>query len=252
MEFDLQRYLAVLLGYVVPIALWFVVSRRVPVVWPVQPEIELKRPKASLWTALAAVLLIILLNIAYNQDLLIPSNDAGWLGKLAFVANLAIIWSPLALALLWRREGLGTCLLSPRGLVWKVAWGLVGSVLGVAVFLLVLGRADELGLAVTLLGRFDPIKALQSFIQFFAVGYLLVRIVKVAGPIAGIGICAALYGLVKYPYYMGSYGMSFMQASGLIAFSIVVAFAVVAIIHDRRDVLVMAIIHVFLDLVQNV
>ena len=73
-----------------------------------------------------------------------------------------------------------------------------------------------------------------------------------AGRATGIGVCAVLYGLVKYPYYMGSYGMSFMEATGIIAFSILVAFAAVSIIHDRRDILVMAIVHVFMDLIQNV
>lgn len=250
MDFNLGRFIAIFLGYAVPISLWYMVSRKVPRLWPESARIELDRPKLDLLAAVGAVILIILLNIVYNLGWLFSS--AGLLGPLAFPIDLVIIWSPIALVLLWRKQSLGTCLLSLRSLHWKLAWAVVGSVVGMAVFLLVEGRSGELPLAVTLLGKFDPIQMLQSVIQFFGVGFLLVRIVGVAGRAVGIGVCAALYGLVKYPYYMTTYGMSFLHATGIIAFSILVAVAVVYIILDRKDVLVMAIVHVFLDLIQNV
>lgn len=138
-----------------------------------------------------------------------------------------------------------------RGLGRKLAWGIAGSVLGMAAFLLAEGRPGDLGLSVTLLGQLNPVRAIQSLLQFVGIGFLLVRIGALAGRTTAVLICGALYGLVKYPYYMSAYGMSFAEASGVIAFSIVVAFAVIATVFDREDVLVIAILHIFLDLVQK-
>jgi hypothetical protein len=250
-KFDLVRFLAIFLGYFVPIVLWWVLSRRFPALWPQSPPVEPKRPKLDLVLAFAAVAAIILLNLAYNFDRLLPAGRAGWPSHLVFLANLAIIWSPIVVVLVWRRQGTETCLLSMRGLLYKVGWGLAGSLLGTAVYLLVEGRFGDLGLAVTMFAKFDPVQLLQSVIQFFGVGFLLQRIVAVWGRAVGIGICAALYGLVKYPYYLTTMGLGVLQATGIIAFSCAVAVFVVYIILDRRDVLVMAIVHVFLDLAQS-
>jgi hypothetical protein len=251
MKFSLERFIAVYLAYAVPICLLFWVSRKAPATWPAPPRLVLDRPKVDFFAAIGAAVLVFLLNIAYNSGHLLPRVENVQLGKLVFLADLAIIWSPLALVLLIRRQGLETCLLSPRGLLRKLAWGVALSVLGMAVFLVVLRRFDALGLPLTLLWKFDPIQAVQSLIQFLGMGFLLVRLVGIAGRAVAVLVCGALYGLVKYPYYMGHYGMSFVTATGPIAFGVLVAFAVVYIILDRGDVLVMAILHLYLDLVQK-
>lgn len=250
MKFELGWFIAIYLAYTVPILLWYWGSRRLPATWPPPPRIEFPRPWLELLVALGAVVLIILLNIAYNAGLLLSGR--GLLGgKAAFLVDLAVIWSPLAAALVWRRQGLETCLLSLAGLPKKLAWAIVLSVLGMAVFLCLEGHFAKLGLAVTSLWKLDPVQMLQSLLQFVGVGFLLMRIIGVTGRKPAIFACGCLYGLVKYPYYMGALGMGFLQATGVIAASILVAFVVVSVILDRGDILVMAIVHIFLDLIQK-
>ena len=250
MKFELGWFIAIYLAYTVPIVLWYWASRRLPATWPPPPRIESSRPWPDLLAAIGAVILIILLNIAYNAGLLLSGR--GLLGgQASFLVDLAIIWSPLALVLLWRRRGLETCLFSLAGVPKKIIWAVVLSVVGMAVFLCLEGRFAKLGLAVTSLWGFDPVQMLQSLLQFVGVGFLLVRIIGVTGRKVAIVSCGCLYGLVKYPYYMGALGMGFLQATGIIAASILVAFVVVSIILDRGDILVMAIVHVFLDLIQK-
>jgi hypothetical protein len=251
MSFSLERFLALYLAYVLPIGLLYVVSRRAPATWPAPPRIVLDRPGLDLVAAVAAAVAIFLLNVAFTAGHLLPPGQGEILGKVVFLANLAIIWSPLPLVLLWRRQGLDTCLCSLRGWPRKLAWALALSILGMAVFLAVERRVGSLSLALTALWTFDPIQAMQSLAQFLGVGFLLVRLAGVTGRAAAILVCSALYGLVKYPYYMSYYGMSFLTATGIIAFSILVGFAVVAIAFDRGDVLVMAVLHVFLDRIQH-
>jgi len=251
MQIDLLHFVAIYVAYAVPICLLLWVTRRAPATWPAPPRIVLDRPWLDFSAAIGAAVLILLLNTAYNTDRLLPLPKNPLLNHLVFLADLAIIWSPLALVLLVRRQGLETCLLSPRGLLRKLAWGVALSILGMAVFLVVLRRFGDLGLPLTLLWKFDPIQAVQSVIQFLGMGFLLVRLVGIAGRMTAVLVCGALYGLVKYPYYMGFYGMSFLTATGPIAFGVLVAFAVVYIILDRGDVLVMAILHLFVDLIQK-
>ncbi len=120
-----------------------------------------------------------------------------------------------------------------------------------AVYLLVRGRFSELGLIGTAFAGVDPIATIQSVIQFFGFGFLLVRIAAAAGRLWGILICGVLYGVVKYPLYMTQYGMSFAEATGMIAFSAAVACVVFYLTLDRQDLLVLAILHMFMDAIQN-
>jgi hypothetical protein len=246
MQIDLLHFVAIYVAYAVPICLLLWVSRRVPATWPAPPRIVLDRPWLDFSAAIGAAVLILLLNTAYNTDRLLPLPKNLLLNHLVFLADLAIIWSPLALVLILRRQGLETCLLSLRGLPRKLVWAVGMSILGMAVFLVVERRFSALGLAVTLLWRFDPIQAIQSILQFLGMGFLLVRLAGVAGRTTAALLCGALYGLVKYPYLRGAYGMSLFSTAGIIAFSIVVALALVYVVFDRGDVLVLAILHLYL------
>ena len=256
MDFNLTQFLAVFLGYAVPLCLWFVLTRRMPGLWTEgdASALKLPRPWVELGWAFVALALIMGFNVLYNTTGLVPRPAApalSWLRPWVFPLNLLIIWSPLFLLLWWRRQGLGSCLLSLRGGGKKLLWGIGGALLGMVVYLLVAARGGDMELVVSALWRWDGITALQSVIQFFGFGFLLVRLTAAAGQVAGILICASLYGLVKYPYYMNAYSMGFGEATIIILFSIVVGFLAFSMVYARRDVLVLAIIHVFLDLIQG-
>ncbi len=251
MEFSLGYFLAVFVGYAASIGVWFGVTKGFPRLWAPKEKILFARPKAELGWALLAAVLVALINVVYNLGWLFPLPEDTWLADLVFLVILAIIWSPVFITLAVRRQGLETCLFSLRGLFKKLIWGIAGSVVGMATYLLIRGRSGDLELVATALWSWDAVPAIQSVVQFFGVGFLLTRTVGATGRLYGILICGVLYGVVKYPLYLTHYGMSFGEATGMIAFSACVACAVIYMTLDRRDLLVPAIIHVFMDDIQN-
>ncbi|MEM6792726.1 MAG: hypothetical protein AAF725_02005 [Acidobacteriota bacterium] len=247
MEFDFPRYFATFAAYAVPLGVLFAATATAPQLWHA-PRLSQTpdRPRFDFGVAVGAVLAVVGLNVVYNTVGILP---AGAFGGATFILSLLVIWSPIVLVLLWRRQGPETCLLVPEAWWKKMLWGVGASILGMATFLVALGRVDDLPLAVSLLGTFDPIKAFQSLLQFAGIGFLFYRLAGVLSPKWATTICAVLYGVVKYPYYLNSLGMGFTEATAVIVFSIAVAFFVISVIYRRLDVLVVAILHVFIDLV---
>lgn len=251
MERDVQQLTAIFLGYGVPLLIWFAVTRLRPALWPDLPDPEPGRPVLDFALALGAMAAVFGLNILYNADLLFAPGPENWARDLVFLLNLLIIWSPVFAILIVRRQGPVTSLLPVRGLPIRLAWALAATVGGMAIYLLAEGRWVDLPLAVTTLWAVPPIKIVQSLIQFFGFAFVLVRLKTVAGRTIAVSTVSILYGVAKYPYYVAALGMSWPAATSLIVFNIVVAFVVIYVIMDRRDLLVPAILHVFMDRIQE-
>jgi hypothetical protein len=251
MDYGFREYAGVLAGYATSLGGWFVLTRARPALWPPPDDLRFARPGRELqWAGLAA-LGVILLNFAYHAYAFAWVHALAGAGKaVAFVASLALIWSPVIATLAVRRQGPETCLVSPRGWPKKLAWGFVASAAGVAAFLLV-HQGDVAARLTRVLTAPRPVPLFQSLLQFFGFGFLLVRLGAVLGRGRASLLCGALYGLVKYPLYLGPYGLSFVPATSLVVFSAAVAAAVVYLVHDRRDLVVPAIVHVFMDAVQR-
>jgi hypothetical protein len=164
---------------------------------------------------------------------------------------LAIIWSPVFLVLVLRRQGLETCFMSLRGVLVKLAWGAVASLIGVTAYLLVERQLGGLGRVAEAFRGVRLTSLLQGLLQFLGFGFLLVRLVAVLGRRWGSVVCGALYGLAKYPLYLTGYGMSFGTATAVIAFSALVAGLAIYLVTDSKDLLVPAIVHTLMDQAQQ-
>ena len=249
MEYRLVDYAAVVAGYGASLGGWYVVTRARPAWWAAEAPARFERPRRELLWAFVAALGVIALNVAYHRHALAWLQPR--LGRsLAFAASLVIVWSPVLAALVLRRQGPETCLVSPRGLWKKVAWGVVASAAGVAAFLLV-RQGDTTTRLWQALTAPRPLPLFQSLLQFFGFGFLLVRLGAVMGRGRASILCGLLYGLVKFPLYLGPYGLGWGPATALVAFSAAVAVAVVYLVYDRQDLVVPAIVHVLMDAVQR-
>jgi hypothetical protein len=249
MEYRFIDYAAVLAGYALSLGGWYLVTRARAALWVGQEPPRFARPGRELLWALLASVGVVALNVAYHRHVF------AWLPPLvgknaAFVVSLVIIWSPVLLVLALRRQGAGTCLVSLQGWPKKLLWGIAASVAGVAAFLLV-RQGDSMARLAHALAAPRPVALFQSLLQFFGFGFLLVRLGALIGRGKASILCGALYGLVKYPLYLGPYALGWGQATALVSFSAVVAAAVVYLVYDRQDLVVPAIVHVFMDAVQR-
>lgn len=248
MEYRFVDYAAVFAAYAASLGGWYLVTRARPALWVAQEPTRFERPGRELLWALLAAVGVIALNFAYH------AHAFAWLQPLgkgvAFAISLLLIWSPVFLVLALRRQGPETCLVSPRGWWKKLAWGVVASAVGVAAFLLV-RQGDTAARLARALSAPRPLPLFQSLLQFFGFGFLLVRLGAVMGRGRASVLVGALYGVVKYPLYLGPYALGWGPATALVAFSAAVAAAVIWLVYDRQDLVVPAIVHVFLDAVQR-
>jgi hypothetical protein len=251
MELTTNYFLAIALGYIGSLGFWFWATRARPALWPAPRKIYFRKPKTELAWALLAILFVILLTVLDNMRLLLP-RQRGWIGQLFFLGVLLIVWLPVVLVLALRRHDLGTCLFSLEGLGKKILWGLGASLVGICLFLLVRGRFDAFPYLLSgLWANSRLIVLIQSIVLMVGVGFLLTRIIAVAGRWKGIIFVGALYGLAKYPLYLMQYHMGFLQATAMIIFSGIIAAIIAYLVYDRQDVLVIAIVHFFMDEVQK-
>jgi len=251
MQHDVHGLTAVFVAYVVALGLWFVFTRLYPRSWMPLASLRLERPVLDFMLALLCIAAIFGLNVLYNLGWLIPSPRRPELKTLAFLGDLVIIWSPIAIVLIWRRQPTHTCLLALSGFWKRLLWAVGASFCGMATYFLIHGNPHPIWLAFHALVTPDPVALVQSLIQYFGFGFLLVRLAALVGRIGGILICSTLYGLAKYPYYLMQLHMSWIQASSLIAFNVLVAFCVIGLIYDRQDVFVPGVVHAFMDAVQT-
>ena len=251
MELTYNYFFAIALAYIGAVGVWFVVTRVRPSLWaPIRP-IKFAKPKTELGWALLAIAFVLLLTVLDNMRLLLP-RQRGWVGQLVFLGVLLIVWLPVILVLIIRKQGLHTCLLSTEGLGKKILWGIGVGLLGMTLYLIARGRFYAfLQLPSALLRTRHLVVLVQSIMLMAGVGFLLVRIIGAAGKWAGIIIVGALYGLAKYPLYMMQFRMGFLQATVMIVFSALIAMIIAYIIYDRQDVIVVSIFHFFLDEVQK-
>lgn len=243
--------LAIFVAYAGSLVLWYLITRRYPRLWFPPPDLTFRRPGRELAFAGLAIVGVFLLNVAYNLGYGVPMPAVQPWRSLIFLLNLLLIWSPVAAVLVWRRQRLATALLSYQGGLRRIAWGLGGALAAMLIFDLVRFSEPRTLLVLAQFVTADPIVVVQSLIQFLGFGFILVRLVAFSGRWIGIGVCALLYGLAKYPYYVSHLGMGLDQASLLIGFNVVVAFVVIYMMHDRYDVVVPAIVHVFMDRIQE-
>jgi hypothetical protein len=250
MEFTADYFVGIALAYIGAVGVWFVVTRARPSLWAPIQQIHFARPKIELGWALLAIAFVLVLTVLDNMRLLLP-RQKGLVGHLVFLGVLFIVWLPVILVLLFRQQGLHTCLLSTRGVGKKILWGVGVGILGMALYLVARGKFHAfLQLPSAFLSTRHLVVLIQSIMLMAGVGFLLVRIIAVAGKWVGIIIVGALYGLAKYPLYMMQYRMGFLQATVMIVFSALIAMIIAYIIYDRQDVIVISIFHFFLDEVQ--
>src|SRR5215510_11121881 len=138
MEFTYNYFVAIALAYIGAVGVWFVVTRVRSSLWPPIRPITFAKPKTELGWALLAIAFVLFLTVLDNMRLLLP-RQKGWVGQLIFLGVLLIVWLPVILVLLLRKQGLHTCLLSTEGLGKKILWGIGVGLLGVTLYLIARG-----------------------------------------------------------------------------------------------------------------
>lgn len=241
-------FLPIVLAYLTACASWFALTNLRPDLWPTVPETSSNRPRLDLALALGAAVLILALGQAYRGGMLIPSRGTVPVRRVVWIINNLIIYSPIFLVMLFRRQPLVTVYLSPQRLWFKIGFGALVGVLCVALFLGV--RGELIQLPVVLLSAGDG-KRLTDFVPVFlegvAMAFLLVRMRWAVGPWPAVVLPALLFAAAHIPSEMAE-GRSVAEIIAFFVLNSVLVTAILTIVLRTRDIVWLGVVHYFLDI----
>ena len=194
----MPHYAALALGYLAALLGWFVVARACPALWPARPAPRLARPWEEFGWALLGAAAVVAVGQVYQRGMLLPHR--GWWEPLADGLNQLLIFAPLLLVPLVRRQPAGTALVILDRLWLRVLVGLSLALLGVLVFTAVRANANTWLGAVRETYRYRNVDlAVQVLLEDVAIAILLVRLAAAAGARIALPVVAALFAAGHVP-----------------------------------------------------
>ena len=233
-------YVAALLG-------WMALVRWRPGLWPAERTTRSDRPWLDFALVFLAAAGILGIGALHRQGWLLP-QPPGPLGTVMWNLNVLLIYSPILVTVLARRQGLETLYLSPRR--WPIKFG-VGSalgLLGVAVFFVARGQAPTL----VVWGRdvVDPARLAKYFLPVFlegvALAFVFVRLRWAMGLGPALVIPALLFALAHVPNSLAEGRSAGYIATFLILNSGLVVL-ILYVVQRSRDVLWLGMVHYMMD-----
>ncbi len=227
--------------------LWFFLNRGGRL-WEIQNIPTPEKPWKDLVLGLIAAIAILAIGQLYSSGYLIPHSGNEKLNLLIWPLNNVIIFSPIFLVLIIRRQGPETVFLSVKHIPLKLTFGIVASVVGVLIFA---GLRGEWARLTEIASRSVSLSSLSYFPAVFfenvALAFLFVRLKWVVGIKWAILIPAVLFAVSHVP---GSIAEGdpwshiitfFFLTGGLTTFILYTAYR-------SRDIFWLGIVHYLMDL----
>ena len=230
---------------------WYIATRTWPRLWRPQPEPRTHRPWLDLTLVFLAALAVLGIGQLYRAGYLIPRANNDYLGALIWTANNVIVFSPIAIVLWLRKQGLETVYLSPTGLARKIMVGLVLAAASVVLFLTLRWELDRLP---AIAYRAFTIDALENFFPVFlegvALAFAFVRLRWAIGLVPALVLPSLLFAMAHIPGSLASdrpwdYILAFFLFNGTLTA------AILYVVHRSRDIVWLGIVHYFMDVAIN-
>lgn len=187
------------IAYLSICAMWFVISA-FGLSWPISVIKTPHKPWLEMGLALVTCVFVFLIGRLYSAGWLLPHTSNKVMNNTFWVVNNIIIYSPIFLFMLLRKQGLETIFISNKCLVRKLSLGIVASLLGVVLFS---GIRDEWHHIPQILSASVESKALINFPAVFfenvALAFLFVRLKWAVGIKWAIGVPSILFAFAHVP-----------------------------------------------------
>jgi hypothetical protein len=214
-----------------------------PGLWQSVRPGTLSEPRSEALLALGAALLLLGISVTTDHVLddwkrRLPLRDGIYLGQ------LLIVYSPILLVMWWRKQGPATCFLRLEKLPCKVLLGIGLSLLAAFVFLAVRGEAGDFGPFLRTMARGRPVAMLQTFLEGFAIGFLLYRFGAWLGIRWSAVIVAVLFMAGHLPNYMaGTFHLSVGEALAMAMAHAGIGVLVLVGMWKSQDITVISFLH---------
>jgi len=230
-------------------------SRRIETIWPAQDPVSLRHPWADVGFFVVAVAGVIGVGRLYQRGMLLPTPDSP-AGAVSEAFNQFLIFAPIPLLLVMRRQGPETALLSPKRRPVRRLGAAVGLA---AVAMLTYAAVTEHTLA-DVAGAFAdearsgrlPAHAVQVFMEDLAIGVLLVRLAAAVRSEWAAGVAVATLFAAAHIPAMLSGAAEGLEPAALTHLGLDALIGVIVMVGllKTRDVLWLFPTHLTLDVMQ--
>jgi hypothetical protein len=236
-----------MIGYGTALAAWAALWRLRPTFWPKTDDYPFEKPWREVGYALLAAVGIIVIGQLYVRGIRLP-ND-GSMGTVLESINQILIFSPMVILLLIRKQPIETAWIKKDHIGWRVGVGMVLGLLALGAYSIV--RADSHGFLTSALNvyRIENIDfAVQVFLEDFSIAVLATRLSAAIGFRRTVVFVAALFAAGHIPTMIAN-GVSVSEFSSLFA-DTALGVAVISAALYSRDIWWLWPLHFTMDMSQ--
>ncbi len=235
------------IAYLSVCGLWFLFDKK-KLAWPVEPIESPTKPWWEMGLALVACVVILAIGQLYSAGFLIPKSSEQWLNHVIWIINNFIIFSPIFMVLILRKQKLNTIFISARDILRKISFGTLASIIGVVLFIGIRGEwyriieVLEYSIKADALANFPA-----TFFENVALAFLFVRLKWALGIRWAIIIPAVVFAFAHVPGSLAegdsrSHIMTFFILTG--SLTTVILYTA----YRSRDIIWLGVVHYFMDL----
>ena len=241
------HFAALVIGYAAAVGGWLLLDRFFPEVWPASDPTTFDHPWRATGAALLGVVAVLLVGQLYVRGWLLP--EEGSLAPILGAINQILIFGPVLLVLVIRKEPASSAWLSRRRLSARLGAGAALAVLALGVY--TLARADADGLP-SVLGRivtYDRLdEAVQVFLEDLTIAILFVRFAAALGPRKATALVAFLFAAGHIPALLAG-GAPWIELTLLLR-DVLLGIALITVLQRSRDIVWFWFVHFTMDMSQ--
>lgn len=234
-------------AYLTVCALWLVYDWRWKLSQSEPPLEESNHPYWDLLLTLVAGAGILLLGAAYRAGWLFPTGGTA-LGRVGWLVDNGIIYSPIVAVLAVRRQSSHTLFLSATRLPEKILLGLLLGVVAITIYSGMRGELREVpGYLASAVDSDKLVDFVPVFLEGVALAFAFVRLRWAVGMAAAIAIPSLLFAVAHVPGAIES-GRGTAHVAVFFVFNTTLPAAILWTIGRSRDVIWIGLAHYLMDI----
>jgi hypothetical protein len=242
-----NHYTPLVLAYLVGLGGWLVADRVFPRVWPREPARRFERPWRELGIAVIGVVGVLLMGQLWAGGIRLP--EEGLLGPVLGAVNQILIFAPLLLVPVIRRQPWTSAWLPRARVTTRLLVGVVLAALAVGAYSILRRGADAPWVLLGRIWQYEHIDEMaQVLLEDLSVAILFVRLASAIGNRWATGVVACLFAAGHIPALV-SQGVSPFELLELFR-DVGLGVLVILVLQRSRDVLWFWCIHFCLDMTQ--
>jgi len=236
----------IILAYASACGIYFLLRKQL---WQTEEEEAMDKKHLDLVLAFVAAIGILLIGQVYSAGYLIPKfSDIKLVQAIVWMLNNVLIFSPVFIVLLVRKQSLKSIYISFRQWHWKVLFGLLTAIVGSLLFVGLRGEFDRIP---SMINHAFELEAISNFPAVFfegvAIAFLFVRIKWATNLQLALIIPSLLFAVAHLPEMIAD-GHTVMHMSIISLVTISISVLVLFTIDKSKDIIWLGIFHYFLDI----